>query len=170
MKTKSVKFTGIQVLNEGYVRINFTGGVSHDINVVDAIIDNRDIVDMLEEIEFSVNMNEAAYSKAEGKKLAEAFTGYCLKLDLVDQYDINNAMEIVDCPYVGSWMADGMSGCYRFSNKRDALDWARKCAHGNRKSNGTAYFFVHKYSKTIYSAAIWHDGKTTYYVKDGVEA
>lgn len=170
MKTKQVKFTGIQVLDGGYVRINFTSGVSHDINVVDAIIDNHDIVDMLEEIEFSVNMNEAAYSKAEGKKLAKAFTGYCLKLDLVDQYDINNAMDAVDCPYIGSCMVDGTSCCFRFSNKREALNWARGRAHSSRRPNGTAYFFVHKYSKTIYSAAIWHDGKTTYYINNGVEA
>ena len=171
MKTKQVKFTGIQPLDEyGYVRINFTGGVSHDIDALGAIADGLDIVDMIEEIEFSVNMHEAAYSKAEGKKLAKALASYCFRLDLVNQFEIYNAVDCISNPYIGSCMVDGTSYCYRFSNKRDALDWARKCAHRNRKSNGTAYFFVRKHSKTIYSAAIWQNGKTSYYVNNGVEA
>ena len=171
MKTKQVKFTGIQPLDEyGYVRINFTSGVSHDIDALGAIADGHDIVDMLEEIEFSVNMHEAAYSKAEGKKLAKALADYCAKLDLVEQYDIDDATDCANNPYVATWTASGTHCCCRFSSKSRALNWARKCAHRNRKSNGTAYFFVRKHSKTIYSAAIWQNGKTTYYVNNGVEA
>ena len=170
MKTKQVKFTGIQVLDEGYVRINFTGGVSHDINVVDAIIDNHDIVDMLEEIEFSVNMHEAAYSKAEGKKLAEALAAYCSTLDLVEQSDVDDAMECANNPYVATWTASGTHSCCRFSSKSKALNWARGCARDNRQWRGTADFHVYKGKQIIYKATIWHDGKTAYFVNNGVEA
>ena len=115
MKTKQVKFTGIQVLDEGYVRINFTGGVSHDI-------------------------------------------------------DVDDAMECANNPYLATWTASGTHCCCRFSNKSKALNWARGCARDNRQWRGTADFHVYKGKKIIYKATIWHDGKTTYYVNNGVEA
>ena len=170
MKTKQVKFTGIQVLNYGYVRINFTSGVSHDIDALGAIADGNDIADMIEEIEFSVNMHEAAYSKAEGKKLAEALADYCTKLDLVEQSDVDDAMDCVNNPYLATWTASGTHSSYRFSNKSKALNWARGCARANRQWRGTADFHVYKGKEIIYKATIWHDGKTSYYVNNGVEA
>ena len=170
MKTKQVKFTGIQVLNYGYVRINFTSGVSHDIDALGAIADGNDIADMIEEIEFSVNMHEAAYSKAEGKKLAEALADYCTKLDLVEQSDVDDAMDCVNNPYLATWTASGTHSSYRFSNKSKALNWARGCARANRQWRGTADFHVYKGKEIIYKAPIWHDGKTSYYVNNGVEA
>ena len=170
MKTKQVKFTGIQVLNYGYVRINFTSGVSHDIDALGAIADGNDIADMIEEIEFSVNMHEAAYSKAEGKKLAKALADYCSKLDLVEQSDIDDAMDCANNPYLATWTASGTHSSYRFSNKSKALNWARGCARANRQWRGTADFHVYKGKEIIYKATIWHDGKTSYYVNNGVEA
>ena len=171
MKTKSVTFTGIQPLDEyGYVRINFTSGVSHDIDALGAIADGHDIVDMLEEIEFSVNMHEAAYSKAEGKKLAKALAGYCSTLELVEQSDVDDAMECANNPYLATWTASGTHSSCRFSNKSKALNWARGCARDNRQWRGTADFHVYKGKEIIYKATIWHDGKTSYYVNNGVEA
>ena len=170
MKTKQVKFTGIQVLNYGYVRINFTSGVSHDIDALGAIADGNDIADMIEEIEFSVNMHEAAYSKAEGKKLAEALADYCSKLDLVEQSDIDDAMDCANNPYLATWTASGTHYSCRFSSKSKALNWARGCARDNRQWRGTADFHVYKGKEIIYKATIWHDGKTSYYVNNGVEA
>lgn len=170
MKTKQVKFTGIQVLNYGYVRINFTSGVSHDIDALGAIADGNDIADMIEEIEFSVNMHEAAYSKAEGKKLAEALADYCSKLDLVEQSDIDDAMDCANNPYLATWTASGTHSSCRFSSKSKALNWARGCARDNRQWRGTADFHVYKGKEIIYKATIWHDGKTSYYVNNGVEA
>ena len=170
MKTKQVKFTGIQVLNYGYVRINFTSGVSHDIDALGAIADGNDIADMIEEIEFSVNMHEAAYSKAEGKKLAEALADYCSKLDLVEQSDIDDAMDCANNPYLATWTASGTHSSCRFSCKSKALNWARGCARDNRQWRGTADFHVYKGKEIIYKATIWHDGKTSYYVNNGVEA
>ena len=171
MKTKSVTFTGIQPLDEyGYVRINFTSGVSHDIDALGAIADGHDIVDMLEEIEFSVNMHEAAYSKAEGKKLAEALADYCSTLELVEQSDVDDAMECANNPYLATWTASGTHSSCRFSNKSKALNWARGCARDNRQWRGTADFHVYKGKEIIYKATIWHDGKTSYYVNNGVEA
>ena len=171
MKTKQVKFTGIQPLDEyGYVRINFTSGVSHDIDALGAIADGHDIVDMLEEIEFSVNMHEAAYSKAEGKKLAEALASYCSTLELVEQSDVDDAMECANNPYLATWIASGTHCCCRFSSKSKALNWARGCARDNRQWRGTADFHVYKGKQIIYKATIWQDGKTAYYVNNGVEA
>lgn len=171
MKTKSVKFTGIQVLDEGYIRINFTGGVSHVIDVTASInTDYLTIGDMLEEIEFSVFMHEAAYSKAEGKKLTKALADYCAKLDLVEQSDVDDAMECANNPYLATWTASGTHSCCRFSNKSKALNWARGCARANRQWRGTADFHVYKGKKIIYKATIWHDGKTAYYINNGVEA
>ena len=170
MKTKQVKFTGIQVLNYGYVRINFTSGVSHDIDALGAIADGNDIADMIEEIEFSVNMHEAAYSKAEGKKLAKALADYCSKLDLVEQSDIDDAMDCANNPYLATWTASGTHSSCRFSSKSKALNWARGCARDNRQWRGTADFHVYKGKEIIYKATIWHDGKTSYYVNNGVEA
>lgn len=171
MKTKSVKFKGIQVLDEGYVRINFTSGISHDIDVVAAITtDYLTIGDVLEDIELTVIMSEATYSKAEGKKLAEALASYCFKLDLVEQSDIDDAMDCVNNPYLATWTASGTHSSCRFSNKNKALNWARGCAHGNRQWRGTADFSVYNGNQTIYKATIWQNGKTTYYVNNGVEA
>ena len=171
MKTKSVKFTGIQVLDEGYIRINFTSGISHDIDVAAAInTDYLTIGDMLEEIELTVIMSEATLSKAEFKKLAEALADYCCKLDLVEQSDIDDAMECVNNPYLATWTASGTHSSCRFSNKSKALNWARGCAHGNRQWRGTADFHVYKGKEIIYKATIWHDGKTAYYINNGVEA
>ena len=170
MKTKQVKFTGIQVLNYGYVRINFTSGVSHDIDALGAIADGNNIADMIEEIEFSVNMHEAAYSKAEGKKLAKALADYCSKLDLVEQSDIDDAMDCANNPYLATWTASGTHSSCRFSSKSKALNWARGCARDNRQWRGTADFHVYKGKEIIYKATIWHDGKTSYYVNNGVEA
>lgn len=170
--TREVKFTGIQPLDEyGYVRINFTSGVSHVIDVAAAInTDYLTIGDMLEEIEFSVFMHEAAYSKAEGKKLAKALADYCSKLDLVEQSDVDDAMECANNPYLATWTASGTYSSCRFSNKSKALNWARGCAHDNRQWRGTADFHVYKGKKIIYKATIWHDGKTSYFVNNGVEA
>ena len=171
MKTKQVKFTGIQVLDEGYVRINFTGGVSHDIDVESAInTDYLTLGDMLEEIEFTVIMSEATLSKAEGKKLAKALADYCSTLELVEQSDVDDAMECANNPYLATWTASGTYSSCRFSNKSKALNWARGCARDNRQWRGTADFHVYKGKKIIYKATIWHDGKTTYYVNNGVEA
>ena len=170
--TRNVKFTGIQPLDEnGYIRINFTGGVFHDVDLASAIAtDYLTIGDVLEDIELTVIMSEATLSKAEGKKLAEALADYCSTLELVEQSDVDDAMECANNPYRATWIASGTYSSCRFSNKSKALNWARKYAHSNRKSNGTAYFFVRKHSKTIYSAAIWQDGKTAYYVNNRVEA
>ena len=171
MKTKSVKFTGIQVLEEGYVRINFTGGISHVIDVAAAInTDYLTIGDMLEEIEFTVIMSEATLSKAEFKKLAEALADYCCKLDLVEQSDIAVAMVCANKPYLATWTASGTHSSCRFSNKSKALNWARTEARDNRQWRGTADFHVYKGKKIIYKATIWHNGKTSYYVNNGVEA
>lgn len=171
MKTKQVKFTGIQPLDEyGYVRINFTSGISHDLDVAAAInTDYLTLGDMLEDIEFTVIMSEATLPKAEGKKLAKALADYCLKLDLVDQFDIDDAMECSDNPYLATWTTGGARSYCRFSSKSKALNWARAEARDNRQWRGTAHFFVYKGKKAIYGATIWHDGKTTYHVKDGVE-
>ena len=156
MKTKQVKFTGIQPLDEyGYIRINFTGGVSHDIDALGAIADGHDIVDMLEEIEFSVNMHEAAYSKAEGKKLAKALADYCSTLELAEQSDVDDAMECANNPYLATWTASGTYSSCRFSNKSKALNWARGCARDNRQWRGTADFHVYKGKQIIYKATIW---------------
>ena len=170
--TRNVKFTNIQALDDnGYIRINFTGGVSHVIDVAAAInTDYLTIGDMLEEIEFSVFMHEATYSKAEGKKLTEALADYCTNLDLVEQSDIDDAMECANNPYLATWTAGGTHSSCRFSNKSKALNWARAEARDNRQWRGTADLHVYKGKKTIYKATIWHDGKTTYYVKNGVEA
>lgn len=172
MKTKQVKFTGIQVLESGYVRINFTGGISHDIDILDAIINTEHLTigDMLEEIEFTVIMSEATLPKAEGKKLAKALADYCSKLNLVVQFDIDDAMECANKPYLATWTASGTHSSCRFSNKSKALNWARGCAHDNRQWRGTADFSIYKGKQTIYKATIWHDGKTSYYVNNGVEA
>lgn len=168
--TRNVRFTGIQPLDEnGYIRINFTSGVSHDIDALGAIADGHDIVDMLEEIEFSVNMHEAAYSKAEGKKLAKALADYCSTLELVEQSDVDDAMECANNPYVATWTTGGTHSCCRFSSKSKALNWVRAEARDNRQWRGTADFHVYKGKKIIYKATIWHDGKTTYYVNNGVE-
>lgn len=170
--TRNVKFTGIQPLDEnGYIRINFTGGVFHNVDLASAInTDYLTIGDMLEEIEFSVFMHEAAYSKAEGKKLAKALADYCSKLDLVEQSDVDDAMECANNPYLATWTASGTYSSCRFSNKSKALNWARGCAHDNRQWRGTADFHVYKGKKIIYKATIWHDGKTSYFVNNGVEA
>lgn len=172
MKTKQVKFTGIQPLDEnGYVRINFTGGVFHDVDLASAIAtDYLTIGDVLEDIELTVIMSEAAYSKTEGKKLAEALADYCTKLDLAEQSDIDDAMECTNNPYLATWTACGTHSSCRFSNKSKALNWARGCAHDNRQWRGTADFHVYKGKEIIYKATIWHDGKTSYYINNGVEA
>lgn len=171
MKTKSVKFTGIQVLDEGYVRINFTSGISHDIDVAAAInTDYLTLGDMLEDIELTVIMSEATLPKAECKKLAEALADYCCKLDLVEQSDIDDAMECANNPYLATWTASGTHSSCRFSSKSKALNWARGCARTNRQWRGTADFHVYKGKKIIYKATIWHDGKTSYYINNGVEA
>lgn len=170
MKTKQVKFTGIQVLDEGYIRINFTGGISHVIDVAAAInTEYLTIGDMLEEIEFTVIMSEATLPKAEGKKLAKALADYCSKLNLVVQFDIDDAMECANKPYLATWTASGTHSSCRFSSKSKALNWARAEARDNRQWRGTADFHVYKGKQTIYLATIWQDGKTAYYVKDGVE-
>ena len=172
MKTKQVKFTGIQPLDKnGYVRINFTGGVFHDVDLASAIAtDYLTIGDVLEGIELTVIMSEAAYSKAEGKKLAKALADYCSKLDLVEQSDIDDAMDCANNPYLATWTASGTHSSCRFSSKSKALNWARGCARDNRQWRGTADFHVYKGKEIIYKATIWHDGKTTYYVNNGVEA
>ena len=169
--TRNVKFTGIQPLDEnGYIRINFTGGVFHDVYLASAIAtDYLTIGDVLEDIELTVIMSEATYSKAEGKKLAEALVKYLLKLDLAEQYDIDDAMECANNPYVATWTASGTHSCCRFSSKSKALNWARGCARDNRQWRGTADFHVYKGKQIIYKATIWQDGKTAYFVKDGVE-
>ena len=170
MKTKSVKFTGIQVLDEGYIRINFTSGISHDIDVAAAInTDYLTIGDMLEEIELTVIMSEATLSKAEFKKLAEALADYCCKLDLVEQSDIAVAMVCANKPYVATWTTGGTHSSCRFSNKSKALNWARAEARDNRQWRGTADFHVYKGKQTIYLATIWQDGKTSYFVNNGAE-
>lgn len=170
MKTKSVKFTGIQVLDEGYVRINFTSGISHDIDVAAAInTDYLTLGDMLEDIELTVIMSEATLPKAECKKLAKTLADYCLGLNLLEQSDVDDDMECVNNPYVATWTASGTYCCCRFSSKSKALNWARGCAHGNRQWRGTADFSVYKGNQTIYKATIWHNGKTSYYVNNGVE-
>ena len=171
MKTKQVKFTGIQVLDEGYVRINFTGGVFHDVDLASAIkTDYMTIGDILEDIELTVIMSEATYSKAEGKKLGEALVNYLLNLELVGQIDIDDAMECANNPYLATWTASGTHSSCRFSSKSKALNWARAEARDNRQWRGTADFHVYKGKKIIYKATIWHDGKTAYYVNNGVEA
>lgn len=173
MKTKQVKFTGIQPLDEyGYIRINFTGGVFHDVDLVGAINTNylTIIGDMLEEIELTVIMSEATYSKAEGKKLAEALVNYLLNLDLAEQFDIDDAIDCTNNPYLATWTASGTHSSCRFSSKSKALNWARAEARDNRQWRGTADFHVCRGKEIIYKATIWHDGKTSYYVKDGVQA
>lgn len=171
MKTKSVKFKGIQVLDEGYVRINFTSGISHDIDVAAAIsTDYLTLGDMLEDIELTVIMSEATYSKAEGKKLAKALADYCTKLDLIEQSDIDDAMECANNPYLATWTASGTHSSCRFASKSKALNWARTEARDNRQWRGTADFSVYKGKEIIYKATIRHDGKTSYYINNGVEA
>lgn len=172
MKTKQVKFTGIQPLDEyGYIRINFTGGVSHVIDVAAAIkTDYLTIGDVLEDIELTVIMSEATYSKAEGKKLAEALVNYLLNLDLAEQSDIDDAIDCTNNPYLATWTASGTHSSCRFSSKSKALNWARAEARDNRQWRGTADFHVYKGRKIIYKATIWHDGKTSYFVNNGVEA
>ena len=170
--TRKVKFTGIQPLDEnGYIRINFTGGVFHDVDLASAIAtDYLTIGDILEDIELTVIMSEATYSKAEGKKLAEALATYILKLDLVEQSDVDDAMECANNPYLATWTTGGTHSSCRFSSKSKALNWARAEARDNRQWRGTADFHVYKGKKIIYKATIWHDGKTSYYVNNGVEA
>ena len=170
--TRNVKFTGIQPLDEnGYIRINFTGGVFHDVDLASAIAtDYLTIGDILEDIELTVIMSEATYSKAEGKKLAEALVKYLLKLDLVEQYEIDDATDCINNPYTATWTANGTYCCCRFSSKSKALNWARTEAHDNRQWRGTADFSVYKGKQTIYKATIWQDGKTAYYINNGVEA
>ena len=171
MKTKQVKFTGIQVLDEGCVRINFTGGVFHDVDLASAIAtDYLTIGDVLEDIELTVIMSEATLPKAEGKKLAEALADYCSTLELVEQSEVDDdAMECTNNPYLATWTASGTYSSCRFSNKSKALNWARGCARDNRQWRGTADFHVYKGKQIIYKATIWQDGKTAYFVKDGVE-
>ena len=170
--TRNVTFTGIQPLDEnGYIRINFTGGVFHDVDLASAInTDYLTIGDVLEDIELTVIMSEATYSKAEGKKLAEALVNYLLNLDLAEQSDIDDVIDCTNNPYLATWTASGTHSSCRFSNKNKALNWARGCAHDNRQWRGTADFSVYKGKETICKATIWHDGKTAYYVKNGVEA
>ena len=170
--TRNVKFTGIQPLDEyGYVRINFTGGVFHDVDLASAIAtDYLTIGDVLEDIELTVIMSEATYSKTEGKKLAEALVNYLLNLDLAEQYEIDDATDCINNPYLATWTANGTHCCCRFSSKSKALNWARAEARENRQWRGTADFHVYKGKKIIYKATIWHDGKTSYYVKNGVQA
>ena len=170
--TRNVKFTGIQPLDEnGYIRINFTGGVFHDVDLASAInTDYLTIGDVLEDIELTVIMSEAIYSKAEGKKLAEALVNYLLNLDLAEQSDIDDAMDCVNNPYLATWTTGGTHSSCRFSSKSKALNWARTEARDNRQWRGTADFHVYKGKKIIYKATIWHDGKTSYYVNNGVEA
>ena len=170
--TRNVKFTGIQPLDEnGYIRINFTGGVFHDVDLASAIAtDYLTIGDVLEDIELTVIMSEATYSKAEGKKLAEALVNYLLNLDLTEQSYVDDAMDCANNPYLATWTTCGTHSCCRFSNKSKALNWARGCARANRQWRGTADFHVYKGKKIIYKATIWHDGKTSYYVNNGVEA
>ena len=170
--TRTVKFTGIQPLDEnGYIRINFTGGVFHDVDLASAIAtDYLTIGDVLEDIELTVIMSEATYSKAEGKKLAEALADYCSTLELVEQSDVDDAMECANNPYLATWTTGGTHSCCRFSSKSKALNWVRAEARDNRQWRGTADFHVYKGKKIIYKATIWHDGKTTYYVNNGVEA
>lgn len=170
--TRNVTFTGIQPLDEnGYIRINFTGGVSHDVDLASAIAtDYLTIGDILEDIELTVIMSEATYSKAEGKKLAEALVNYLLNLDLVEQSDTDDTMECVNNPYMATWTANGTHCCCRFSSKSKALNWARAEARDNRQWRGTADFHVYKGKEIIYKATIWHDGKTAYYINNGVEA
>ena len=169
--TRNVKFTGIQVLDEGYIRINFTGGVFHDVDLASAIAtDYLTIGDILEDIELTVILSEATYSKAEGKKLAEALVKYLLKLDLVEQYEIDDATDCINNPYTATWTANGTYCFCRFSSKSKALNWARTEARDNRQWRGTADFSVYKGKQTIYKATIWQDGKTTYYINNGVEA
>ena len=169
--TRNVKFTGIQVLDEGYVRINFTGDVFHDVDLASAInTDYLTIGDVLEDIELTVIMSEATYSKAEGKKLAEALVNYLLNLNLAEQSDIDDAMDCANNPYLATWTTGGTHSYCRFSNKKEALNWARAEARDNRQWRGTADFHVYNGKEIIYKATIWHDGKTCYYVKNGVEA
>ena len=170
--TRKVKFTGIQPLDEnGYIRINFTGGVFHDVDLASAIAtDYLTIGDVLEDIELTVIMSEATYSKAEGKKLAEALVNYLLNLDLAEQSDIDDVIDCTNNPYLATWTAGGTHSSCRFSSKSKALNWARGCAHDNRQWRGTADFSVYKGKEIIYKATIWHDGKTAYYINNGVEA
>lgn len=170
--TRNVTFTGIQPLDEnGYIRINFTGGVFHDVDLASAInTDYLAIGDVLEDIELTVIMSEATYPKAEGKKLAEALVNYLLNLDLAEQSDIDDTMECSSNPYVATWTTGGTHSSCRFSSKSKALNWARGCARDNRQWRGTADFHVYKGKKIIYKATIWHDGKTAYYINNGVEA
>ena len=170
--TRNVKFTGIQPLDgNGYVRINFTGGVFHDVDVAAAInTDYLTLGDMLEDIELTIIMSEATLPKAECKKLAEALADYCCKLDLVEQSDIDDATDCINNPYTATWTANGTRCCCRFSSKSKALNWARAEARDNRQWRGTADFSVYKGKETIYKATIWQDGKTAYYINNGVEA
>ena len=170
--TRNVTFTGIQPLDEnGYIRINFTGGVFHDVDLASAIAtDYHTIGDIIEEIELTVIMSEATYTKAEGKKLAEALVNYLLNLNLAEQSDIDDAMECANNPYLATWTTGGTHSSCRFSSKSRALNWARAEARENRQWRGTADFHVYKGEQIIYKATIWHDGKTCYYVNNGVEA
>lgn len=170
--TRNVKFTGIQPLDEnGYIRINFTGDVFHDVDLANAIAtDYLTIGDILEDIELTVIMSEATYPKAEGKKLAEALVKYLLKLDLVEQSDVDDAMDCANNPYLATWTTGGTHSSCRFASKSKALNWARTAARDNRQWRGTADFHVYKGRKIIYKATIWHDGKTAYYINNGVEA
>ena len=170
--TRNVKFTNIQALDDnGYIRINFTGGVFHDVDLASAInTDFLTIGDILEDVELTVIMSEATLSKTEGKKLAEALVNYLLNLDLAEQSDVDDAMDCANNPYLATWTASGTHSCCRFSNKNKALNWARTEARDNRQWRGTADFHVYKGKEIICKATIWHDGKTSYYINNGVEA